>query len=186
MGSLDYPRPIPAVWDHIAETEPDKVLFSIPIGSEVSDGYEDITARTFADAIHRASWFLERELGRSTTFETLAYLGPSDLRYIIIMSAASKIGYQTFWTSPRNSFEGHVKLMEATECSICLTPSAIPPGLTPVIERLQMRHLTIPEQNVWLHSSDPVDPYPFTATYEECCHLPLTIIHTSGSTGQAS
>lgn len=183
MSSSDHLLPLPAVWDHIAENEPDRALFSIATGSEVQDGYRDITARIMADAIHRAAWFLERELGRSTTFETLCYLGPSDLRYHIILAAASKVGYQTFWTSPRNSFEGHVRLMEATECTICLTPAAIPPGLPHVIEKLQMRHITVPEQDVWLHATEPVDRYLFTMTYEECSHLPFTIIHTSGSTG---
>ena len=183
MNTKDLPSPLPAIWDHIADTEPDRVVVSIAVGSEVKDGYRDITARCLADAIHRAAWFLESELGKSDAFETLCYLGPSDLQYPILMAAASKVGYKTFWTSPRNSIEGHIKLMEATECSLFLTPSDIPPGVAQVVQRLHMRHVIIPEQSVWLDSTEPVKHYPFTKTYTQCSHDPLTVIHTSGSTG---
>ena len=33
-------------------------------------------------------------LGRSTVFETIAYIGPSDLRYAIVFLAAVKCGYK--------------------------------------------------------------------------------------------
>jgi acyl-coenzyme A synthetase/AMP-(fatty) acid ligase len=183
MSSKNLPSPLPAIWDRIADNEPDRVVASIAIGSEVKDGYRDITARCLADAINRAAWFLESELGKSDAFETLCYLGPSDLRYPILMAAASKVGYKTFWTSPRNSFEGHIKLMEATECTIFLTPSATPPGVAQVVQRLHMRHIIIPEQSMWLDSMEPVKHYPFDKTYTQCSHDPLTVIHTSGSTG---
>jgi acyl-coenzyme A synthetase/AMP-(fatty) acid ligase len=183
---MDLPTefiPFPALWDHVADHDPDRPVVSIPVGSEIKDGYRDVTARTMSQAIDRASWFLERELGRSKTFQTVCYVGPSDLRYPMIMAAASKTGYQTFWSSPRNSFEGHVRLMEATKCSIFLTPSTIPPGIEPVIKRLKMQHIIIPDQSVWLDSTEPVQRYPFTKSYDECKDEPYTIIHTSGSTG---
>lgn len=179
--------PIPALWDEVARERPDQVIASFPIGPEVRDGYVDVTAKAMADAINRASWYLERELGgRSSTFQTLCYLGPSDLRYPIIMSAAAKLGYKSFWTSPRNSLEAHVKLMESTDCTIFLTPATIPPGVPQLMERVQMRHIVIPEQKDWLGSCESVQPYPFTKTYDQCCHDPFTVIHTSGSTGMSS
>lgn len=183
MNSKHIPKPLPAIWDLIADSEPDRVVVSIAIGSEVEDGYRDITARCLADAIHRAAWFLEAELGKSDTFETICYLGPSDLRYPILMAAASKVGYKTFWTSPRNSFEGHIKLMEATDCALFLTPSAIPPLVAEIVQKLHMRHVIVPEQKSWLDSTEPVKHYPFGKPYTQCSHDPLTVIHTSGSTG---
>lgn len=175
--------PIPAVWDRMARDDPDRAIACIPIGTEVEQGYRDITARAMADAINRAAWFLERELGRSETFQTICYLGPSDLRYPILMSAAAKTGHKTFWTSPRNSLEAHVRLMEATECAVFLTPAVIPPGVSQILERVQMRHITVPEQADWIDGTDPVELYAFNKTYDQCRLDPLTVIHTSGSTG---
>lgn len=176
--------PIPAVWDKIAREEPDRIVVSIPIGNEVQDGFQDVSARIMADAINRAAWFIEGELGRSDNFQTLCYLGPSDLRYPILLSAAAKAGYKTFWTSPRNSFEGHIRLMEATECSIFLTPAVVPPGVAEIMEKLGMRHVVVPELKEWLVGTGPAKDYEFNKTYDELCHDPLTVIHTSGSTGE--
>ena len=101
---------IPTVFDELARDNPEQIITSIPIGNDFDDGYRDVTSRTFADAVNRASWFLEKQLGRSEDFQTICYLGPSDTRYPILMLAGAKAGYKTFWTSPRNSLEGHLKL----------------------------------------------------------------------------
>ncbi|KAM5346106.1 hypothetical protein ACJ41O_009111 [Fusarium nematophilum] len=175
--------PLPAVWDMIAAAEPDRPVVSIAKGHEVEDGYRDITARMMANAVNRAAWFLERKLCKSDSFQTICYLGPSDLRYPILLAAASKAGYKTFWTSPRNSLEAHLRLMEATECSIFLTPAAMPPGVDEIVGRLHMRHVVVPEQNDWLDATEDVEIYKFNKAYDHARLEPLTIIHTSGSTG---
>ena len=74
--------------------------------------------------------------------------------------------------------------MEATECSIFLTPATVPPGIDDVIKRLHMQHVIVPEQDEWLDDAEPVDHYPFERTYEQSRLDPITIIHTSGSTGE--
>ena len=182
--NIPVPDLIPVVWDRMSKNEPDRVIASIPHGAELEDGYRDVTVREMADAINRAAWFLDKELGRSHTFETLCYLGPSDLRYAILMSAAAKTGYKTFWTSPRNSLEGHIRLMEDTQCKLFLTPAAVPPGAQDIIDRCNMRHVIVPEQSDWLDSREAVEEYRFTKTYQEARLDPLTVIHTSGSTGK--
>ncbi|KAJ3549260.1 hypothetical protein NM208_g592 [Fusarium decemcellulare] len=176
--------PLPAVWDMIAAAEPDRAVVSIAKGHEIEKGYRDITARMMANAVNRAAWFLETQLGKSDSFQTLCYLGPSDLRYPILLAAASKAGYKTFWTSPRNSLEAHLRLMEATECSIFLTPAAVPPGVDEIVGRLHMRHLVVPEQKDWLDATDDVQSYKFNKSSDDVRLDPLTVIHTSGSTGE--
>jgi hypothetical protein len=32
--------------------------------------------------------------GKSTTFETVGYIGPGDIRYLILVVAAIKVGYK--------------------------------------------------------------------------------------------
>jgi acyl-coenzyme A synthetase/AMP-(fatty) acid ligase len=170
----------------MAVDEPNKAIASIPIGSEIEDGFRDISARMMADAVNRAAWFLEVELGRCDDFQTICYLGPSDLRYPILLSAAAKVGYKTFWTSPRNSLAGHLALLEAVECKIFLTPNVIPPGMGEIIGQLQMRHLVVPEQDSWINPTQDVALYRYEKTYDQARMDPLTVIHTSGSTGTIS
>jgi len=87
-------RLLPVTIDYIAETDPGRVWASIPVSSKLSDGYRDIKYQTFANAIDQAAWFLESTFGRSSDFETVAYIGKSDMRYHILSMAAAKTGYQ--------------------------------------------------------------------------------------------
>ena len=48
----------------------------------------------FVRAVGKTAWWLEENIGQSTVHETMAYIGPSDLRYAIIFLAAVKYGYK--------------------------------------------------------------------------------------------
>jgi hypothetical protein len=69
---------IPQYVDDLAKQEPNRILYLIPRGAVVTDGFLTITTAIFANAVNRASWFLEKELGKSSTVETLGYIGPSE------------------------------------------------------------------------------------------------------------
>jgi hypothetical protein len=62
--------------------------------TNLRDGFLDVTCGTFARAVNRAACWLDDRLGRSSSFETLAYLGPSDIRYTIFVLAAAKVGFK--------------------------------------------------------------------------------------------
>jgi hypothetical protein len=47
-----------------------------------------------ANAINGMAWWMKSELGESKRFETLAYFGPWDPRYIIVLLASVKAGYK--------------------------------------------------------------------------------------------
>lgn len=85
---------IPHVIDDLAHEEPDRILYEFPQAAETIHTYRSVSAAAFANAINRASWFLERSLGKGANFETLGYVGPGDLRYIILTVAAIKAGYK--------------------------------------------------------------------------------------------
>lgn len=176
---------LPDVIDRRGRENPDSVFCAVPCGLEVKDGFRDVTFFEFANAINRASWFLEKCLGKSTNFDVLCYLGPSDLRYSILAIAAVKTGHTAFWSSPRNSHEGHVSLMKATKCKYFLTPATVPPGVMPIIEELGIRHVVIPEQNAWMDPT-PVENYPLGKKYEDAMYDPFLVIHTSGTSGTFS
>lgn len=83
MGSLSSPikfgnRLLPNTVDEISVEDPQRVLYSTPLGQTPADGFQSVTASEFANAVNRTSWFLERTLGgRGVDFETLGYIGPS-------------------------------------------------------------------------------------------------------------
>jgi hypothetical protein len=100
MGSYtptpDYGRRLlPVLIDEIARDDPDRACFSLPrTDSDLSQGYEDVTYATFANAINQLAWLIERTFGRSDKFDAIAYLGTPDIRYHFMQIASAKTGYQ--------------------------------------------------------------------------------------------
>lgn len=82
MGSLVSATPpygqrlIPVEIDRQAKETPDRLLFSVPISNKFEDGFTHITVAAYANAINRASWWIESTLGKSKTFDAVGYLGP--------------------------------------------------------------------------------------------------------------
>lgn len=173
----------PDIINRLGRESPERVFCAVPRGSEVSDGFRDVTFRMFANATSRAAWFIEQSIGTSTTCETICYLGPSDLRYCILVIAAAKAGYKTLFSSPRNSHEGHLHLLRATQCKYFLTPAEVPPGVQRIIDDLQIRHIIVPEEAVLM---DPtlVPEYHMSKSYEDAMSDPFLVLHTSGTSGK--
>lgn len=94
-------RLVPTLIDELATTDAARVFVSIPRTADIQDGFEDITYGDLARAVNKCAWWMEHTLERSETFETLNYLGRQDLRYVILLSAAIKTGYQVWCPSSR-------------------------------------------------------------------------------------
>ena len=93
-------RLIPNIVDERAHHDPERAVYSIPVSSgdvsrrfedisargavysvpvsseDVSRGFKDISARVFANAVNRTAWWLESELGKGSSFQTIGYIGP--------------------------------------------------------------------------------------------------------------
>ena len=87
-------RLITTLIDEVATSDATHVFVSIPRTARIEDGFDDITFGDLARAVNRCAWWMERKLQRSETFETLNYVGPQDLRYLILLFAAIKTGYK--------------------------------------------------------------------------------------------
>lgn len=89
-------RTLPAVIDDFASETPDSIWASFPTSPESFERGElyDVTFAALSNSISRLAWYLESKLGRSENFETICYLGPSDIRYFILAIAACKCGYK--------------------------------------------------------------------------------------------
>lgn len=95
-------RLIPNIIDERARTDPERPVYSIPLASvntlelkdtstrgnvhsvpvssnHVSQGFRDISARIFANAVDRVAWWLDAELGKGSSFPSIGYIGPRRL-----------------------------------------------------------------------------------------------------------
>ncbi|CAD6591480.1 MAG: hypothetical protein ASARMPREDX12_005186 [Alectoria sarmentosa] len=196
-------RLIPTLVDEIAASTPNRVYASIPRNQDFTGGFDDVTFRILARAVNRAAFWIENKLGKSAHFETIAYLGPMDLRYYIVALAATKVGYkvssvlgphlgctnaivraeqseQTLLPSPRNSIEGHLALLESTNCTILISP--VESKVDHLLSKKDMRHLNVEGLKEFLRG-DFTEHYEYNKTFREASQDPFMVVHTSGSTG---
>ncbi|KAJ0107296.1 hypothetical protein J7T55_015761 [Diaporthe amygdali] len=166
--------------DEIAQEEPQHTLFAYAKGTSPKDGFVDVSAERFANAVNRTSWFLETLLGKPKGFETVAYMGPNDIRYFLLMFGAIKVGYQMLFLSPRNSIEGHVNILNVMECRIFLNGNGT--DVEDIRSRRIMANAVVPELGELLDPTQ-VPIYPYTKTFEEAKMDPGLVLHTTGSTG---
>ncbi|KAL8980929.1 MAG: hypothetical protein Q9205_004133 [Flavoplaca limonia] len=87
-------RLIPSLIDQLARDEPDNPWTSVPVSSNLADGFRDISYSILANAVNRAALWIESRCGRSADFGTLLYIGLNDARYFIFFAAAVKTGYK--------------------------------------------------------------------------------------------
>lgn len=89
-------RLIAQLIDTFAHDTPNRIYCSLPTSTKIEDGYgyKDISYYQLANAINHTAQWIQRQLGPpSVDYQTIAYLGPSDLRYTILTIAAQKTGY---------------------------------------------------------------------------------------------
>jgi acyl-coenzyme A synthetase/AMP-(fatty) acid ligase len=135
------------------------------------------------NAVDHVAWLLKERIGPSTTFETLAYMGPGDLRYHIVLLAAVKTGYKPFFPSPRNSVAAQKHLLERLETRVLVTPDPEPVSVSSILREYPIDVIRIPSLDELLCAQN-VPPYPYKKSFEEARHEPLFVLHTSGSTGK--
>ena len=88
------------------------------------------------------------------------------------------------FTSPRNSFQGHINLFNVLECNTMVTTNPQPPPVTALLANFPMIIIHISGVAELLDREHP--NYPYTKTYEEARDDPFVSLHTSGSTGKCS
>ena len=87
-------RLLPQVLDQVAQDSPHKVYTSIPLSDTLPYDFRDITFAEVAKCVNFVAHWLEERLGRSESFEALAFFGVADLRGTIFFYAALKVGYK--------------------------------------------------------------------------------------------
>ncbi|PNP39001.1 hypothetical protein TGAMA5MH_09227 [Trichoderma gamsii] len=102
-------RLIPQILDNVAATDPDRIVYSIAKSADISQGLQHITAKQFAEAVDKTAWWLQSKVGKSTTLEALGYIGPHDIRHVLLMYASAKAGYKA-------SFHFSISKLKARQC----------------------------------------------------------------------
>lgn len=63
--------------DEYARSDPDYIFALIPKTANFADGLKKITVGDLARAVNEVAWRIDSGLGKSTNFDTIAYIGPS-------------------------------------------------------------------------------------------------------------
>ncbi|KAK5626991.1 hypothetical protein RRF57_002706 [Xylaria bambusicola] len=77
LGRASTRRLIHLILDELAEVVPEQPLFSFSKTQHPQDGFTDVSAKCFANAINRTAWWLADNLGKPSNFETVAYIRSS-------------------------------------------------------------------------------------------------------------
>ncbi|KAI1637851.1 hypothetical protein F4809DRAFT_299478 [Biscogniauxia mediterranea] len=172
------------VIDEKARKEPQLEVFSYPRSSNPRDGWIPVTYKEYANSINYIARKIIQECGPApaNTFPTIAYIGPSDGRYYIMVAAAVKAGYKALFISPRNSPEGQLSLFDKTDCRNVWYSAEYRNVIEPLLQEREMRAMEVSPFKAWFPEHE-VEPVPYGKTFEQAEWEPFCVLHTSGSTG---
>ncbi|KAF3009254.1 putative secondary metabolism biosynthetic enzyme [Neopestalotiopsis sp. 37M] len=176
-------RLFPSYLDQIAKTNPGRVYAAIPKTADVEDGYIDVTIADLARCTNFMAKWIEDKFGKSQNFETITYVGLSDLRGVALFLAAIKTGHKALLASPRNPPASNLSLMEQTGSSKLLYSTELAPLITPfrAIAPPSFHVEAIPSFLEMLESNP--EHYPYEKVFDEARDDPILVLHSSGSTG---
>lgn len=86
-------RLIPQIVDDLALHEPNRLVYSIAKSADISEGFMEVSARVWANAVNRTAWWLDGLVGKSDTFQTVGYVGPRELPISLFDTWESKANY---------------------------------------------------------------------------------------------
>jgi acyl-CoA synthetase (AMP-forming)/AMP-acid ligase II len=84
--------------------------------------------------------------------------------------------------SPRNSIDGHLAVIDRSDCHLWVLPAQRLGHVDLVIEKRSMQVAHFPEQ-LDLLNEELVPEYLYQKTFAEARQDPFVVLHTSGSTG---
>ena len=94
--------------DSIAKESPNKIYAAYPRSPLTYDeGFREITYSELANAVNGIAHLLKRLLPNDKPGQTLAYIGPNDIRYPALILGAAKLGHKVRVAITVNSAEYH-------------------------------------------------------------------------------
>ncbi|KAK5054558.1 hypothetical protein LTR84_001449 [Exophiala bonariae] len=178
--SSQFPRKqlLNHVVDRRAREEPTAIYAEYPISSTgYEQGFLKITYADLANAINGLAWWLHNTIGPGKNFETLAYIGPLDIRYNALLLGAVKAGYKVC----HFCMPAHINLFNLLKCSKLITPDPRPQAVSAIVASHKIEAFEIPTVAELLETVHP--HYTYEKSFEQARADPLVVLHTSGTTG---
>ncbi|CAG7563223.1 unnamed protein product [Fusarium equiseti] len=166
--------------EKIAREDPQRPFLNIPSSGNAQDGWKPVTFQQFNTAIDYLAHSLAR-IPKTEEFPTIAYIGPSDVRYCIILFACIKVGSKALFISPRNTPAVQLSLFEDTKCNVLYCTESYEGVMKPCLEQRKMQICIIDSVEHFLSVSSP--PFPYDKSIDQARWDALVVLHTSGSTG---
>ncbi|KAJ4022702.1 hypothetical protein NW766_001749 [Fusarium irregulare] len=170
--------------EKIASEDPQRPFLSIPSSDNAQRGWKPVTFQQFNSAIDYLAHSLSQSITRKPDdeeFPTIAYIGPSDVRYCIILFACIKAGFKALFISPRNTPAVQLSLFEDTKCNVLYCTESFEAVMKPCLEQRKMQLCIIDSIEHFLNVSS--SPFPYEKSIDQARWDPLVVLHTSGSTG---
>ncbi|KAF5565682.1 nonribosomal peptide synthetase [Fusarium phyllophilum] len=195
-------RLIPQILDRLAVADPERVVYSITSLSDGIPKFKHINAQTFARAVDKTAWWLHKHLNemngapngdpalehavtqKPPKIQSLGYIGPHDIRHVLLTYGAVKAGCAALFLSPKNNITGALAVLNASDCSIWVKPreQAMLPLVEGILQEKYMRVLELPSVDELLEA-ESAGPFAFDKSFESAINEPFCILHTSGTTG---
>ncbi|OCL12111.1 acetyl-CoA synthetase-like protein [Glonium stellatum] len=173
---------LPRVVEELAANQPERTWVTVPKDANLTSGWRDITFKELDVAVNSTCRWIESTIGISSDRETLSYMGSNDVRYVVVLLAAMKTGYKIMLPSLRNSEEGHLSLLEHTQCRKFISTKEIKPQVESFKHsRKDLVIYEIPEYEHIIDSNANTSRY--FGHYSEAEDDQVIVLHTSGSTG---
>ncbi|KAL4807921.1 hypothetical protein BDV18DRAFT_168140 [Aspergillus unguis] len=168
-----------AIVDSLAASNPTQRIGVIPF----EGGFKDLTVKEVSQAVDATAWWIEKQIGKATHPETIAYMGANDVRYMIFVLASQKAGYQTLLPSTRLSNDAYQHLLTTLDCKKFFYTNEKQRQASGIQSfRPDIGFFGVPEVEKILdvHGSGS---YPYKDTFDEAKDKVALIIHSSGTTG---
>ena len=91
---------LPNILRLLASQYPDMTYAEFPRNpNDISEGYCEFTYLDVANAVNTLAWWIDENVGRleegkKNRKETLVYIGPNDIRYVVLSLASIVTGYK--------------------------------------------------------------------------------------------
>ncbi|KAJ5115010.1 Male sterility NAD-binding [Penicillium alfredii] len=147
--------------------------------TEIILSYQDV-----AGLVNKLAWWLsDNGVRRESSNGVIAYLGPSDLRHLLIPLAAVRVGTKVLLLSPRNSAFMHESLLQVSRVSLLLYDHTFENMANEMSHKQHIDILSVNNLVDLMSGIKKVEAYPYEETWESAFSNPLVILHTTGSTG---
>ncbi|KAM0512849.1 hypothetical protein ACHAPE_008482 [Trichoderma viride] len=184
VATLEETRSIINIIEDDAASDPNRPFVFVPRSTKPQDGWEPVTYKQLTNAVNHVAHIIAKMVAndsRKDNFPTIGYIGPNDTRYLIFMLACMKAKCQPFLPSPRNTIEGQISLLKATDCRYFWYGEGYLPVIQKILAQRELQVSQVPSAKEWLEATPKPFPYNYSA-YETRSH-PWIALHTSGSTG---